>query len=309
MEPVTQGSAPRRLQPLEAPERPTVQPRLDDDYFDLRPFLLTLRARWRTIAFITLAAATFVGMVSALLLPVSYRATALIRPISTPTVESRLQGSLGGGLGGLAGAAGLLGGGASSDAEEYVSILQSFQFNVTLAEHHGLAGELLTTSNPWSTWLFNSKSKDKRWAIYRALNKRFSCDYSMKTGNIALDFDERTRADAERVLGYYVDDLRNLLRSRAIRAASSAIDSLEAEAAATPDPLLRAQLYDLIARHIERKKTAQVEADFALEVIDPPAASDKPYRPRVLLNVSIAASVAIFLSALVIILRDSAGIL
>jgi len=224
-------------------------------------------------------------------------------------VESRLLGSLGGGMGGLAGAAGLLGGGASSDAEEYVSILQSFQFNVTLAEHHGLAGELLTPSSSWSKWLSGSKPKDESWAVYRVLSKRFVCEYSMKTGNIELSFEEHTRADAERILGYYVDDLRSLVRSRAIRGASSAIDLLETEAASSPDPLLRAELYDLVAKHVERKKTAQVEADFALEVIDPPAASDKPYRPQVVLNVFIAACLAAFLSGLVILLRTSREIL
>ncbi len=298
-----QGPVQRRLQPLEAPERPNARRRPEEDYIDLRPFLLTLRARWRAIALITVSAATMVGIISALMLPVWYRATALIRPIASPMVESRLLGSLGGGLGGLTGAASLFGGGASSDAEEYVSILQSFQFNVTLAEHHRLAGELLALS-PWSKWLFGSKPKDESWAVYRVLNSRFVCEYSMKTGNIELSFEGHTRADAERVLGYYVDDLRSLVRSRAIRSASSAIDLLEAEAASTPDPLLRTELYDLVAKHIERKKTAQVEADFALEVIDPPAASDRPYRPRVVLNVFITACLAVFLSGLIIVLRN-----
>jgi hypothetical protein len=35
---------------------------------------------------------------------------------------------------------------------------------------------------------------------------------------------------------------------------------------------------------VQRKKMAQVEADFAFRVLDPPAASDKYYRPTVLLD-------------------------
>lgn len=149
-----------------------------------------------------------------------------------------------------------------------------------------------------------SKPAYPKWAVNRVQKKRFECEYSIQTGNITLYFEDKNRAKAERILGYYVNDLRDLLRAREIRATSDAIDSLEAEAASTPDELLRAQRYDLVAKQVQLKKVAQVEADFAFRVLDPPAASDKPYRPSVLLDCLMVALLTAIFSALRVIRKN-----
>ena len=265
--------------------------RYEDDYtVDLAPYIHALRRRFWTVTSAAVAAAIMAALVAGFVLPKWYRAAAVIRPIATPAVESRIagvMGGLGGGLG-LSGLAASLGaGGGDSDAEEYIAILQGFQFDVNLAERHHLSKELLKPG--FLSFLHSSKIGDPSWAVYRVLEKRFECDYSIKTGNITLYFQSHNRSDAENILSYYIQDLRDLLRAREIAGASSAIDSLEEEANSTPDSLLRSQLYELVARQIERKKMAQVEADFAFRVLDPPAASDKPYRPSVLLDSVVAA--------------------
>jgi hypothetical protein len=272
----------------------TVRRRYDDYYtVDLAPYIAALRQRWKTVALAALTAATAAALVTGLLLPKWYRATAVIRPIATPAIENRIAGVLGGSGGGLGlnGLAASLGAGGNDDAEEYLAILQGFEFNVTLAERHHLAAELLKPG--LLGFLYSANIDDQQWAVYRVLEKRFDCDYSTKTGNITLSFQSHNRADAEHVLHYYIDDLRDLLRAREISSASSAIDSLKDEANSTPDSLLRSQLYDIVAKQLERKKMAQVEADFAFRVLDPPAASDKPYRPSVLLDSVFAALFAI----------------
>lgn len=300
-----------RITPAEQhPPRESAQWREDDESVDLQPYLLAIIEGWRIIAAVSVAATLITGLVTIFVLPKWYRASAVIRPISTPTIESRMAGLLGGvgsGLSGGIGIAAALGGGSENDAEEYMAILKGFQFSVTLADHHQLMGELLKPGL-LSRVLHTSKPKDPKWAVYRALKKRLTCEYSMKTGNVTLYFQDKSRADAEKILGYYIDDLRNLLRAREIRDTTSAIDSLESEAASTPDALLRSQLYELVARQVERKMTAQVEADFAFAVLDAPAASDQEYRPWVLLDCALAAIVAIFFSASwVIIRRENRG--
>jgi Chain length determinant protein len=258
----------------------------DDDTVNLAPYILKLRERWRTILSAAVAAATVGAVLTGFLLPKWYRATAVIRPISTPAVESRISGflgGLGGGFGGgLGGLAASLGAGGDSDAEEYIAILQGFQFNASLAEHYHLSAQLLKPG--LLGFLHGSKPKDLNWAMYRVLKKRLDYDYSIKTGNITLSFEARDRQDAEKILGYYIHDLRDLLRAREISGASSAIESMEAEANMTPDAVLRSELYELVAKQVQRMKMAQVEADFAFRVLDPPAASDKPCRPSVVLN-------------------------
>jgi hypothetical protein len=217
-----------------------------------------------------------------------------------------MLGGLGGGLGGLSGLAASVGAG-NSDAEEYIAILQGFQFNVSLAEHHHISGELLKPG--LLGFLLASKPKDTTWAVYRALGKRFDCEYSIKTGNITLYFQAKNRADAEKILGYYIDDLHELLRTREVKSASAAIESLQDEARTTPDVVLRAELYDLVAKQIQRKKMAQVEADFAFRVLDPPAASDLPYKPRVLLDSMIAAFfVSLFAASILLLSHKEPGL-
>jgi len=282
--------------------------RYEDDTVDLAPYILALRERWRTIVSAAVAAAAVTALLTGLILPKWYRATAVIRPIATPAVESRIAGvlgGLGGGLGGLGGLAASIGAGGNNDAEEYIAILQGFQFNVTLSEHHHLSAELLRLR--LLNFLYTSKPKDLDWTIYRILKKHFECDYSIKTGNISLAFEARNRRDAEDILNYYIDDLRDMLRAREISGAASAIDSLEAEANSTPDSLLRSQLYDLVAKQVERKKMAQVEADFAFRVLDPPAASDKPYRPAVVLDTLLAGILAMFLIGFIIVAKKISG--
>lgn len=276
----------------------------DYDTVDLAPYILKLRERWRTIASAAIAAATMAAVVAGFVLPKWYRASAVIRPISTPAVESRISGllgGLGGGFGGgLGGLAASLGAGSTSDAEEYIAILQGFQFNLSLVERNNLSAELLKPG-----WLdFLHSSGDPHWTIYRALEKRFDCEYSVKTGNITLYFQARNRAQAQQVLTCYIDDLRSLLRTREISSTSSAIASLEDEAKTTPDALLRTVLYDLIAKQVQRRKMAQVEADFAFRVLDPAAASDKPYSPWVLVDSTLAMFLSLIVSVLWVAARD-----
>jgi hypothetical protein len=270
----------------------------NDSTVELVPYILMLRERWRAIASAAITAVAVTGVVTGFVLPKWYRATAVIRPISTPAVESRISGflgGLGGGFGGgLGGLAASLGAGGDNDAEEYIAILQGFQFNVSLAERYHLSAELLKPG--LFGFLHGPKPKDPYWAMYRALKNRLDYDYSIKTGNITLFFEARNRRDAEKILSCYIHDLRDLLRAREISGTSSAIDSLEAEAKMTPDAVLRSELYELVAKQVQRMKMAQVEADFAFRVLDPPAASDKPYSPWVLVDCILAAFLALVVS-------------
>ena len=291
-----------------APEPARIREHYDDDeVVDLAPYLLAIRERWRRIAVAALAAAAGTFLIAALVLPKWYRSAAVVRPIATPAIESRIAGvlgGLGGGLGGLGGIAASLGAGGNNDAEEYIAILRGFHFNVNLAQHHKLSDELLKPG--LISVIFGLKPKDPNWAIYRALEKRFDCNYSTTTGDITLYFEARGRQNANRILGYYIDDLRDLLRQREIDGAAAAIESLKAEAGSTADAVLRTELYQLEAKQVQRKKMAQVEADFAFRLLDPPAASDEPYSPRPALDSVAVALLTVILMSLVVAVRNAA---
>jgi Chain length determinant protein len=257
-----------------------------DDEIDLREYLLVLQARWRLIAAATLVATVATGVVTKFAMTKSYRAEAIIRPVSAGAVESRLSGLIGG-LGGLGGAAGFgasLFGNEANPANEYMPVLQSFDFTTQLIASHGLESHLRGPRRS----LLGGDPPHPRWVRYRMMRSRFDCEFSIRTGNLTFYYQDPDRAMAGKILGYYISDLRELLRHQEIHDTTEAIASLRDEIKDTADNLLQTQLSELLARQIQQQKLAQVQADFAFKVLEPPTTPDKPYRPKVLLDCVLA---------------------
>jgi hypothetical protein len=280
-----------------------------DRFVEIEPgpplYAVLLGEWWRAIAVTTVIVAAVVGLVSKFVLPKWYQAVAVVKPVPEPAVESRVEGgveALGGDLSALVGVRG----DTDAVAEEYMTVLRSFAFNVAVAERHGLVKALLK-----GTKLRNAgvDSRRVKWAVYYILKDRLDVDYSLQTGNLTLYYEDRDPATAQRVLGYYLSDLRDRLRQRAIRDARAAVSSLQAEAKNSSDPLLAQNLYALIARQVEREKLAQVQADFAFKVLEPPVTPYRPHWPVARLNALLAAflTAAIFAGAVLLFGRPRAG--
>lgn len=133
--------------------------------------------------------------------------------------------------------------------------------------------------------------------------KSFSCEYSPKTNNLTFYYEGESVEGAERILGYYVDDLREKLRSRETKETAEAIESMKQEVRVTSDTLLQQQLYGLIANQMQQLKLAQVQADFAFSVLEPPVAPDRKYSPKRLLDSAIVAALAVIVACMWIIFK------
>ena len=129
-------------------------------------------------------------------------------------------------------------------------ILTSFAFTNDLVKKHQLKDQLLAEEK---ISLANLK-EDPDWVVYRILKRRFECRFAQSTGNLTLYYQDQKRSEAERILGFYIDDLREKLRYRQVRDATAAVASLQEEAKASSDALLQNQLYELIATQIQRQK-------------------------------------------------------
>ncbi len=271
---------------------------------DLFAYWRLLKARWRIVAALSAGATLFTLVVSALVVTPYYRAEAVIRPVAQPGAQlSALGQSLPGAIqsGEMNLLSGGLGGGGNR-AQEYMSILRSYDFSVALVEHYHLAIGSESRRKGW--FGFDSHSRISKWRLYQIMRKRFDCQYDYVTGNVTLHFLDRDPARATRILGLYLESLRDKLRRERVRSADAAAKALRAEALGTSDTLLQTQLYELISRQVQREKVAQVEADFAFKVIDGPVAPDRPYSPRPLLDAVVAGVVALILISLWIIFRD-----
>ncbi len=252
------------------------------DQIDLSEHLFAIGHRWLLIAGTILLAVGATFVVTNFVMTRWYRAEAIIRPVGQNAILQQTTGLLSGiggnAMGGLV--AGILGGASGNDADEYIPILTSFAFTDTLVKNHQLKDQLLAEERI----SLASLTGDPDWVVYRILKRRFECHFAPSTGNLTLSYQDQKRSEAERILGFYIDDLREKLRYRQVRDATAAVASLQEEAKASSDALLQNQLYELIATQIQRQKLAQVQADFAFIKLEPPTSEDRPYRPAVLLD-------------------------
>src|SRR5262249_8297857 len=93
---------------------------------------------------------------------------------------------------------------------------------------------------------------------------------------------------AERIMLFYIDGLRQLIRRRKIESSTAAKTALEEEAHKSNDMLLQQRLYDLIASQMATIDEAKAQSDFAFKVIEPPFVADKPYKPKPTLYSAVA---------------------
>lgn len=115
-----------------------------DTRMDLLPYLRVAIDEWMKLALVAAVAGIVTMLVTTFLMRPSYLAMAIVLPTPKSAMVGRLQGFSGGMLGSMGGLAGLMGGGdADDEAQEYMTILKSFDFNVGMIERHQLAPQLL----------------------------------------------------------------------------------------------------------------------------------------------------------------------
>jgi hypothetical protein len=122
------------------------------------------------------------------------------------------------------------------------------------------------------------------FALYKLMSGRFDCDYSLRTGNINLSFVHKDAGLARTILALYIDRLRDQVRAQTVRDNRAALRSLEQEAGKATDPLLRDQLYQLVAFQTQQVQTAEANADFAFTVLEPAWVPPVPCAPWVALD-------------------------
>jgi hypothetical protein len=248
-----------------------------------------LRARWVMIVVASAGTALAVGLFTKFFMQKIYRAETVITPVA---VAQSLANSAG--MGGFEGMGGrgvmsLFGFGGDSDnsltAQRYIAIMRSYSFTTELARRYGV-----------DKVIANHEGVDPAslspWKISDTLKQSVDAEYDYKTGNLTVYYFDPNPAYAKQMLNNFLESLRDKVRSREIKSATTAADSLREEIARTPDAILQNQLYELLARQIQRAKLAQVEADFAFKMVEPPLVPEKYYSP-------VARSNAILAGALV----------
>jgi hypothetical protein len=246
-----------------------------------------LRARWILIAVLTIGIGLGYGLYTKYMTVKWYRAEAVVTPVPPEEGLSIGTGSASDMVGGMGGGvASLLVSGEDTIAlaERYTAIMNSYAFTTDLVNKYHLDRDIIGVQSK------NAPTVTK-WSMHTMIAGRFSTTYDYKSGNLSLYFMDPSPAEAQRVLGFYLDSLRDKLRNEEVQAGASAAASLQDEVRKTSDALLQTQLYELMARQIQREKLAQVQYDFAFKVVEPPVVPDNYFAPQARHSATLAASI------------------
>ena len=290
----TSRLSPVSSRPTDAAARLLAEPGYGDDLHD---YLAPLLRHWKLLAIVTVIATLAAFAFSKFQLTRWYQAIAIIKPMTPQQTAGHLQGLLGGGNFGML--SDFVGSQYNSDAaQEYITILTSFNFITAMVERHHLEAEILPPGKSFPNL------DARQWTMYRTMLGRMRCDYVVKNSSMTLSFQDPRRDRARRILGYVIDDLRERLRSREVRNAADAVASLNQQVKQISDSLLKQEIYDLIATQIQRQQLAEIEADFAFTVLQPPVAPDLPVWPHSTVNALGAGFVALMLTSIAILLIE-----
>lgn len=270
---------------------------------ELLRYARLLRSHWKLLCGVPVALTLVVALYTKFVATRYYRAEAVITPVSQSESAAYQTGGMvvgglgvgGGGLGELLG----LGGAADNELEAArdTTMMNSYSFTVDLARHYNLIPVLVKESglNPGDLTM---------WQVYKALTGNFNTSYDYKTGELSVYYLDPDAAVAKRILSDYIESLREKLSSQVIQSSAAAAQALRQSVDKTSDTLLQSQLYELMARQIERGKLAQLDADFSFKTPQPPFVPNFYYTPTVLFRSLMTMLLSFFLLCSWVLVRD-----
>ncbi len=259
------------------------------DEITLLDFLNVIKKHRKLIVTLVLVSVIVTGITSLLLTRI-YRAEAVIMPA--------LQKEDSGGMGTIAAQFGLSSQRASN-AAEVVSLLKSNILMERVIKSHNLVPVFFRDR------LKDNTEDEKIWQGIRYLKERiFRVKNNQKEGVIELSIEFKEPRKAADILNAILTELTEHMSSEARRVAETNKTYLESLIDKNPDPLIRQNIYSLIARQIETSMMAEVKENFAFKIIDPPKVPDRKVKPRILLNIMLSFAVSIFAGLFIAFFRD-----
>ena len=245
---------------------------------DLLDLIRTLLQAWKTIAGVTFVCTGF-AVAYALYAPEVFKVETLLAPAQEekPGASSSLNR-----FGGLAAMAGISIP-SDSNVEQVVATLNSRKFLRSFIQQNKLVPILF--EKIWDAenqaWLVESTeqepSEQKAIASFKGC---LSVNEDKKSGLITLSISWKDAEVAAQWANDLVKQLNEQLRQKAITDSQKRVGYLEQELTKTTLQDMRAVLYNLLESEKQNAMLANVNEDFALEVIDPAVASETREKPK-----------------------------
>tara|TARA_B100001057_G_scaffold439697_1_gene473074 strand:- start:1050 stop:1979 length:930 start_codon:yes stop_codon:yes gene_type:complete len=249
-----------------------------DGEIDLLELIRILFHAWKTVAGITVVC-TGLAVAYALNAPEVFKSETLLAPAQEEKTGASSALSQFGGLAAMAGVSIPI----DSNIEQVVATLNSRKFLGEYIDKKKLMPVLFeeiwdADGQAWKV----SSSEDEPNEL-KAIKKFKAClyvDEDKKSGLINLSISWKDPEIAAQWANDLVKQLNEQLREQAIADSKKRVEYLEQELAKTTLQDMRAVLYNLLESEKQKAMLANVNEDFALEVIDPAVAPETREKPK-----------------------------
>jgi uncharacterized protein involved in exopolysaccharide biosynthesis len=253
-------------------------PSSDEDEIDLLELIRTLLQAWKTIVGITILC-TGLAVAYALYAPEVFKAGTLLAPAQEEKSGASSALSQFGGLAAMAG----ISIPSDSNVEQVVATLNSRKFLRTYINQNNLIPVLF--EEIWDAdnqaWMVPSvEDEPTEQKAIESFKDCLSVDEDKKSGLITLSISWKDPQVAAEWANDLVKQLNEKLRAQAIADSKKRVGYLEQELAKTTLQDMRAVLYNLLESEKQKAMLANVNEDFALEVIDPAVAPETREKPK-----------------------------
>jgi G-rich domain on putative tyrosine kinase/Chain length determinant protein len=270
---------------------------------ELASFTVELWAAWKLL----LATAVVGGLVAvgiALLMRPSFRAEALVAPVTTQTSAGGVGGALRE-LGGIAALAGIdvgMGGGRKG---EYLATLSS----PGLARDFIQSGNLLPIlyADRWDPqakrWRADKKPPTLGQAVKRFTDGVVSISDDRRTSLVTVTVDWYSPQLAAQWANGLIELANDRLRADAIHSAQSSLEYLDKELAKTNVVEIRQAIYQLTEQQVNNAMLANVQREYAYRFIDRAVPPETKFSPKRTVIGAVGAAVGLFLGVMVVYVR------
>jgi uncharacterized protein involved in exopolysaccharide biosynthesis len=280
--------------------------------FDL--FLVLLKRKWLIVGIVVFGGVA--GVATSLLMTKIYRSEATMLPREEEKMSSSILSSAFGALGSMV--AGELGLGGSGSLEKLQVVLQSRYLAQRVIEKYNLMPVLFP--DEWDER--TKKWKTKKWfgladltpPTIQDATKKIAEDWlevtsDSKKGILKVSFDHSQPDTAKNIVDYYLLQTSELMREVVLRDAAENIRFLTEQLDRTTDALLRAKIYESLAKEIEKDTFARAQKYYGFYVPDPPFAPDldKEEKPKRVLICALSVLAAFFVAAFIAFLSEYAS--